>query len=83
MCQRCVQSISNGKIDGDLIQIMLQDDEAENIVIKDVNSGLECTHPVSREDAVPRMASNVLNDVVESTNPAATLQSTHRISHAP
>jgi len=80
--QRRIQGIPNGKIHCDLIQIMLQDDEAGSHVSNDINFGfLSCTYPVGRVVAFPRMPSNVLNDVVESTNPPATLQSIHRISH--
>jgi hypothetical protein len=83
--QRCVQGIANSKIDRDLIQIMFQDDEAENHV-NDTNSDLRsarATYPVGREVALPRIASNVLNDCVELTNPPATLQSINRINYRP
>jgi len=80
--QRCIQGIANGKVYRDLVQIVLQDDEAGNYVSNDINfSFLSCTYPVGRVVAFPRMPSNVLNDVVESTNPPATLQSIRRISH--
>jgi len=37
MVQRCIQCVTNCKVNGDLIQIVLQDDETENDV-KDVGS---------------------------------------------
>ena len=82
MSQRRIQGISNSKIYCNLVEIVLQDDKTGNHVSNDINFGFSSrTYPVLRVVALPRMASNVLNDVTGSTNPPATLQSIRGISY--